>query len=208
MPNANYIDEWRWLRVPLPAIYGLSDPNHHHTWRTKHAEKKREEGKEALSLQKKKKKRKGLMLVDITRLYYHHFMAPTKLIESASPPCTESSLLLAGPPSLHFFLSQNTSRLTWLTHTHTLAQPHFHYGSHWQNQYNTCLPVVCICKCARRIGKDKAGRGFSQGIYSSFLLTSCKGWNWERGGFVCMWNYMCDGEGEWEKRGYDTEYWR
>lgn len=101
--------------------------------------------------EKKKKKKKDLMLVDITRLYYHHFMAPTKLIESAPLPCTESSLLLAGPPSLHFlfFVTEHFTFDTWLTHTgrgwNTFAQLHFHCGSHWQEPHNTCLLVVCYC---------------------------------------------------------------
>lgn len=109
------------------------------------AEKKESGGR------KKKKKKKDLMLVDITRLYYHHFMAPTKLIESAPLPCTESSLLLAGPPSLHFlfFVTEHFTFDTWLTHTrrrwNTLAQLHFHCGSHWQEPHNTCLLVVCYC---------------------------------------------------------------
>lgn len=47
-------------------------------------------------------KTKDLMLVDVTRPYYRQFIAPKKLIESALPPCTESSFLLAGPPPLHF----------------------------------------------------------------------------------------------------------
>lgn len=55
---------------------------------------------------------KDMMAVDIIVLYYHHFMAPTKLIESALSPFIESSLLLAQPPSF-FFLSQNTSHLTY-----------------------------------------------------------------------------------------------
>lgn len=59
---------------------------------------------EAISKEEEEEAKKDLMLVDITSLYYHHFMAPTKLIESVPPRCTESSLLLAEPPSLRFFL--------------------------------------------------------------------------------------------------------
>lgn len=122
MPNANYIDEWRWLSVPLPAIYSLGDPNYHHTWRTKYTgcRGKRHRGERgALQKKKEKKNESDLMLVDITSLYYHHFMVPTKLIESAPPPYTESSLLLAGPPSLHFFFWNTTLHICHMIHSNT-----------------------------------------------------------------------------------------
>lgn len=58
MPNANYIDEWHWLHIPLPAIYSLCDPNYQHTWRTKRAgcREKQSGGRQELHLWEKKKK--------------------------------------------------------------------------------------------------------------------------------------------------------
>lgn len=73
--------------------------------------KKRERGEKRLP-RWLRKNQKDLMLLDITRLRYRHFTEPTRLIESAPPPGAESSVLLAGPPSLHFFLQRNTSHLT------------------------------------------------------------------------------------------------
>lgn len=170
MPNANYIDEWHWLSVLLPAIYSLSDPNYHHTWRTKHTGCRGNdtEGREGLSRRRKKKTKKikswkDLMLVDITSLYYHHFMVPTKLIESVPPPCTESSLLLAGPPLLHFFFpeTQHFTFATWLSQIHigcnmhrwwnTFAQLHLQSSSCWQKPHNTCLPVGCVRVCLENV---------------------------------------------------------
>lgn len=64
------------------------------------------------------------MLLDITSLRYHHFTEPTRLIESAPPPGSESSAPLAGPPSLHFFLKQNTSHLTHALPKHRNVRAH------------------------------------------------------------------------------------
>lgn len=70
-----------------------------------------------------------------------------------------------------------------------------------------CVCVyVGVCVHARKIGKDKPGGGFSQGINSSFLLPSCKGWDGKSCGFVCVGeDYMCEGEAEWEGGEYDIE---
>lgn len=101
-----------------------------------------------------RKNQKDLMLLDITRLRYRHFTEPTGLIESAPPPGADSSVLLAGPPSLHFFFSRNTSHLTHGLPKRTNVRAHTQsqntlpqFGSHMAIVTKPYVHWWCLCGC-------------------------------------------------------------
>lgn len=171
MPNANYVDEWRGLCIPLPAIYSLGDPYYPQTWRTKHAGR-REKEKEA-----KKKGRFDACWHYPSVLSSFHGAHKANWIRTST---LHWILFTAGRASfITFFVLPPRNRTLHIWHTthsnthgrrNTLAQLHFHCGSRWQKPHNTCLLVVCacvwacacVCVCgmhARRMRRDEERGG-------------------------------------------------
>lgn len=178
MPNANYIDEWRWLCIPLPAIYSLGDPNYHHTWRTKHAGPREKEKGGGRGTPPPKKGRFDACWHYPSVLSSFHGAHKANWIRTST---LHWILFTAGRATFitFFFHPHNRTLHIWhMTHSNThrrqntLAQLHFHCGSRWQKPHNTCLLVVCACVCVWNECQKKMRRDEERGG-DEFKLFAC-----------------------------------